>query len=600
MSDFQVANLPAGLREPGVYVTVRADGDVGLAAPNNRVILWGYMSAGGTGTPNVAFRAFSQQQVNAAFLATSMISHKYAAAKSQIPVGAEVWLMPLLEPSGGTAQVVKFEITGEPSSGTLSSATAAAAADTMTVKYRGRGVRVGIKKDDDWATIATNFKTLWDALSNAPASCTRSSAEISLTNPHKGAYDNGALEVSFESGGASGIAAKVGTVTFTGAAGVAATGSYTLTMGAETAQIAITDTQTAAVVGTALKNKLLSDSYPVRAAEPGSPTGAVSLFYVSGRPIRPLTISGALSGVTTQTAAVAVGTAGAGLPTLTSALENLAGDDEANYRAWSVFWTTTSEWSSTITHVEAQAAVPYMKEQFVIGALATSLVSLSSANLPEATTPKLSSSWRYPILWANQAANANWELSARLAIAVAATPSENIGRNWNRFVFIGSESAPLVAIHPQDRPDSDDRNEAIGLRHAPINVNGKGQMSLVWGGTSYKAAGFSDAKCVKLSAALTIGYYRYTLAADLDPLVEKKIKTASEPRTANATTVRAVEGLVYRWAKRLDDLDLFDGAEAKRDAIKAAINVTPTRIDVNVPFVPLADIDIVAPVGIVE
>jgi hypothetical protein len=57
---------------------------------------------------------------------------------------------------------------------------------------------------------------------------------------------------------------------------------------------------------------------------------------------------------------------------------------------------------------------------------------------------------------------------------------------------------------------------------------------------------------------------------------------------------------VYRWIKRLDDADLFDGAEAKRDAIKAAIIVSPTRIDVNVPFSPLADLNIIAVQGIVQ
>jgi len=57
---------------------------------------------------------------------------------------------------------------------------------------------------------------------------------------------------------------------------------------------------------------------------------------------------------------------------------------------------------------------------------------------------------------------------------------------------------------------------------------------------------------------------------------------------------------VYRWARRLDDADLFDGSEAKRDAIKAAIVVSPTRLDVNVPFCPPADLDIVAVSGIQE
>src|SRR5262249_25682441 len=156
-----------------------------------------------------------------------------------------------------------------------------------------------------------------------------------------------------------------------------------------------------------------------------------------------------------------------------------------------------------------------------------------------------------------------------------------------------SDSAPALSIHPQDRPTRDDRNTAIGLRHAPIAVNGNGNLYVVWGGTCYKAKGFKDKKLTKLSARLTLDFYRTDLAQYLDGLFGgKKVKTSSPPRTSNSLDTKSVEGAVFRWCKRLDDADLFDGAEAKRDAIKAAVVVSPTRIDVNVPFVPPADLDI--------
>ena len=326
---FITANLPAGLLEPGVYVEVRRDGDPGISAPSNRCLVTGYMGAGGTGVANEPYRALSQDDVDAKFRSNSMISHAYSACKAQVPIGAEIWLLPLLAPSGGTAAVVKFEITGEPVAGVLSTATAAAAADTMFVRYRGRGVNVGIKAGDDWATIATTFKTLWDALDGAPATCTRSSAELSLTNPHLGAYDNGALEVSFASKGASGVAAFLGTVTFAGTAGVASAGTYTLTVSGKTIQATIVDTSTAAQSATAVVNKFLTTTYPIRAAQLASPDGVVKLFYVNGRPVRPLGVAGTLAGVTTQTATLARGTAGAGVPTLTDALTTLGASDDA-------------------------------------------------------------------------------------------------------------------------------------------------------------------------------------------------------------------------------------------------------------------------------
>jgi phage tail sheath gpL-like len=593
---FQIADLPVGLKEPGVYVTIRIDGDVGLSEPNNRCLIWGYMSAGGSGVPNSPFRALSQDDVDANFQSYSMISHAYAAAKAQIPIGAEVWLMPLLEPAGGTAQAVTITITGEPTAGVLSTATAALAADTMTIRYRGRGVQVGIKAGDTWATIATAAKAAWDALLNAPATCGLSTATLTLTARHKGNFDDGAVEVTFDSKGVSGVAASFGSATFAGVASVASAGSVVTTVANRVVTTTITDTETAVASGTALVNSFLTDSYAIRVAQPASPTGAVTLFYVNGHPVRPLTVTSVLSGVTTQTLTVVNGTAGAGNPTLTSALNNLA-QLEDYFRAWSVFYTTIAELSAMATSVEAQDAVPIMKGQIVSFGLTNSLTAMSAANIPAVTTPRLDSSARYTPLWATQAPNAGWELASRLAAAEAAEPF--VARNWNGFEFIGTTSAPLVAIHPLDRPSRDDRNAAIGLRHAPVTVNSKGNMSLVWGGNCYKAKGFKDAKLVKISARMTLDYYRTDLINYLGSLFAgKKIKTQSAPRTGNSTDINAVKTAVYRWTKRLDDADLFDGAEANRDAIKAAIVVSPTRIDVNVPFVPPADLDIIAPVGI--
>ena len=46
---------------------------------------------------------------------------------------------------------------------------------------------------------------------------------------------------------------------------------------------------------------------------------------------------------------------------------------------------------------------------------------MAAANIPTATTPRLDSSRRYPILWAQSAGNAGWELAARYAAEIAPT-----------------------------------------------------------------------------------------------------------------------------------------------------------------------------------
>lgn len=597
MASFVPANLPAGLVEPGIHTTIKLDGDPGLSAPSNRCLITGYVGTGGTYPLNQPVRALSLDEVNAGARSYSMLAHAFQAAKSQVPIGAEIWLLPLGEPSGGTAQVVSVTFQGEPTLGVLSSATTAAAADTVYVAYRGRGVSVGIKAGDDWATIATNVKAAWDDIDDAPAACTRSTATLSFTARHKGDFDDGAVEIGFASKGASGCAASFGTMTVANAAG--GTGTCVIKMGVKSATVAVTNGDAATATGTGIVTKLNSDSYPIRAAQPSSPTGTVTLFYVNGRPIRPLSVSSTETGLSGQTVTDAVGTAGAGNPSLTSALANIAADDAAKFKITSVFWTTVTEWSTLAAQIVAQDAPPYNKGGVAVCTLTGSLAALSTLSLPTSTTPRLDGYDRFPVLWAAAAPNAGWELSARLAAAVAA--ESYIARNWNGFEFQGSVNAPLVAIHAADRPSADDRNTAISLRHCPLTVNSAGNMAMTWGGVSYKSKGTRDAKRTKLSTRLTLDYFRDDLNSYLSAIYSgKKVKLASAPRTSNAVELSSVEADVYLWTKRLDDVDLFDGAEAARDAIKTAVIVSPGRIDVNIPFKTLADLDIVAPVGIVE
>jgi len=591
---FQVANLPAGLKEPGIYVTVRSDGDPGLSAANQRCLLWGYQSSTATFPPNAPIRAINQDQVDAGAGATSMLAHAYAAAKSQVPIGAEIYLMPLIAPSSGTAQIVTVEITGEPTAGVTSTATTATAADTVTVKYRGRGVTVGIAAGDAWATIATNIKTAWDLLLNAPASCTRSSAALSFTNPHKGLYDNGAIEVSFASNGASGVAATFGTIAFSGTAGM--TGTATVTMGKHTAVAVITSGDILTVSSAAVTAKLRSDNYPIRAAEPAILTGTITLYFVNDRPIRPLSVSCTLQTVTTQTVTATVGTAGAGVPTLTSAIANLNQLDDY-YKVWSIFYTTTTELSATAVQVEAQAAPAILKQTVVIFETTASATSVANTDITNATTPKLNASARYMPVWGQFDINAGWENAARIAAAVAS--ETYVAANWNRLELQGDVDAPCLGIHPGDRPTTDERNIVIAsYRHCPLTVNSEGNVVVTWGGTSYKNKSSKDAKLTKLSGRLTLDYYNSDLVATLEPYVKLKLKSLSEPRTNRATSPRRIEAAVIRWLKRLDDADLYDGAEALQAAVRAAVVISPGRVDVNIPFNPPADIDIIAPVGI--
>ena len=591
---FNLLKLP-GVFEPGFYASVVYDSDPGLAAPINRCLLTGYFTAGYQAVSDAPVRVLSQADADVLFGPKSMLSHAYAAAKKQIAVGAEVWALPLTAPSSGTAQVLNIEIVAEPSLGVLGAGTAALSADSVSLRLRGRGVTVGFKKDDSFEAIATAIETAWNKLSDAPATIGRSTAALTLTAPHKGDFDNGAVEVTFGSAGLSGVAAKLGTMTVANAAG--ATGTCVISDGSKSVTVAVTNGDAATATGTAIVTKINSTSFKVRAAQPGTPSGVVTLFYVNGRPVRPLQVSSTETGLSGQTVTDAVGTAGVGVPALTTALANLSGMDDS-FKAWSLFFRSVTELGSIASHLVAQAVPPNSKGQVAIFAQVVSYAAMASANLPASTSPRLDAYTRFVTLLAQCSPNAEWELSARYCAAVAA--ETYVSRSWNGLELLGDDIAPCPSIHPADRLSLDERNAAIGTYHtAPVVVNSAGRLAVSWGGNTYAPRGAKDGKLVKLSTTLTLDYFGYDLTRYLASLFSgKKIKVSGQPRTANAVTPNGVKAAVYRWCVRMDEADLFDGAEKARDAIMAAIVLEPEKMYVNVPWTTLADLDILAVSGL--
>ena len=80
---FSIANLPAGLKEPGFYVSVDTSGDLGVAQSVTRALIWGYKGAGGTYPTDAPQRALSQSEVDVGCQPWSQLSHAYAAARAQ-------------------------------------------------------------------------------------------------------------------------------------------------------------------------------------------------------------------------------------------------------------------------------------------------------------------------------------------------------------------------------------------------------------------------------------------------------------------------------------------------------------------------------------
>lgn len=133
-----------------------------------------------------------------------------------------------------------------------------------------------------------------------------------MTAPHKGDFDNGGVEVTFGSRGLSGVAAKLGTMSVANATG--ATGTCVISDGSKSVTVTVTNGDAATATGTGIVTKinrhLAQDSG--RAAVHCA-TGTVTLFYVNGRPCRPLQVSSTETGLSGQTVTDAVGTAGVGV-----------------------------------------------------------------------------------------------------------------------------------------------------------------------------------------------------------------------------------------------------------------------------------------------
>src|SRR5579872_4571077 len=96
---------------PGYYG--HADyGQTVASAPNRRALLWGFMGAGASATPNRPFLPSDETDaVNRLGSSNCDLMRYYRALLSQPEAqGAEVWLMPILAPPGGTAATYVFTI----------------------------------------------------------------------------------------------------------------------------------------------------------------------------------------------------------------------------------------------------------------------------------------------------------------------------------------------------------------------------------------------------------------------------------------------------------------------------------------------------------
>lgn len=579
-------SLSPSYKLPGIYLEEIFGSDTGSVTPNTRAVFFGYVTSSATRPLNTPFIPGSLAEViQTCGGKKAMLTHVYQAAKSQ-GAGAEIVLVPLAEPSGGTAATHKIIFLPAPSAGVNGTNVGATTPDTCTILVRGRGGSFRIAAGDTFATIATNAKAMLDGVGDLPVSVSISTETLTLTDPHKGEHGNVCpVSVSFSSKGASGVAASPGDFTFT----TTATGIGTATIGLDarstTATIGATNTvvQSAQAVLAAIR----ADGYCVDAGLDGTPTGTVTLYYRNDMVAHRLTIS---STAATQTVSAAgCGTVGSGVPTLTSALAKLRADKRAN-KVYCAFWEDTASWTALSAHIESEAVVPVQKGQVVVAVSTTRGTSVRSANLPDATTPKLTSSPRYLLGWQQGSPQAGWELAARIAAEIAAAPFQ--AQNFNGLQLKTADGIPLGVPHPADRVEDEENNTMIATyKYAPLVVDSSGRNALARSSTTYLSTSSLDAKLEKISAIIACDYMRDDIRAALKAKFGKSsIKAKGTPRTSKAVSPLSIRDEIYIRLLSYDAQDLFDDAKSLRDAIQVKVP-TANRASVVVPLRPVADLD---------
>lgn len=592
MATFPLVSIPAGQKLPGISTQVNLNGAGLTASPNNKVLLWHYVGAGAPADLFTARQVISQAQVDALCKSWSPLAHMFAAAVSQLPqgIGAEFYIVPIPEPASGSLRSAKIKILGKASSGTVSTGTAAAAADTLTFSYRGRSVKVGVSVGDTWAQIAAKLNTAINAVASFPVTSSVSTDTVTVSERVKGAFDPGAVQVDFENQEASLCAASPGTLTFASAA--TASGTCSLKLGVGLVSYSITNADTAIASAAGLSTAIRADAFQCDSAVPGTADGSIVLYYRNGRPYRP--VSASLSGVTGQTITVACDTPGTGTAAITTALTRLSSDETA-FKAWAISMEDTSNLSAVVAHVEAtEAAGTYEKGQMVFLAQCNSATDASTANLPDATSPKMTATSRYVVLHQAGSPQASWELAARVATEVAATSFP--AQNFNGVKLRTNEVTPLGVPHKADRSTRTECNTLIATyKLAPLVVDSSGSNAVLRSNSTYAAQGAADEMAEKWSWRISTDYIRQSIRVFLSSRFgNKSLKRYGTARTSRVVTLEGVRSALVEVLKRIDDEDVYDDIDSLKAAVLAGVKVGPNQIDLAAPLRTVNDIDQIA------
>lgn len=584
---FQSLNpdLSLGMVRPGVYVAVNLDAPGGgVDDVSRRLLIPAYKESTGTAPLNKPFLCVSDQDAINGCGRRSDARRGYAQAITQVGAGnIDIYILPLAEPSGGTAATYLLSPVATAN---------ALAPGSVDITIDGQPMlSVPFATGDTMTTIATAIKAAIDNMADIPVTCGRSGADLTFTYVHKGLVGEDLPIRAKVNGTGTDVKLKVGTLAY--ATNVGSDGSTTITICGTTISVPITTGQTPTQVGDAVVAAINAADYPVTAL---NSAGTVTLYYAPDRDLRRITAAIVTSSGITVTPTV--GTAGVGSPSLATAITNLGA--LAGYAQWAVPFVgsqaspDTTSMGTIATYVEDKANGVKQSEQRVhFGAPWPASVL---GGIPTSTTPALTSSPRYAGIWCQDAGNQAWGISCRVAAARANNDYPPF--NWDGFKLKGSVQWPLVLPAQSSRPDGDTINIAMRSYYlTPVRVEEGDNTLVIEKGTTTSNSSYAPLR--DFGTIDQIAFWRRSYAQRMvDRFAAANAKQVGTPKTPRTITAQAIADESYLLAVEWDDQDLYDGAEQFKAGFKASFNPSnPTRIDAVFPMSPVISVHQISAVG---
>ena len=587
-------NLTSGQVVPGFFSEIDYDTKGGGSAPNLRLLIWGLIGASAQQTPNQPFLPGSQQDVDDGCEQGSDAANTYAASLSQPEAqGAEIWVMPIAEPSAGVASTYKLKV--------YVANTNPAKAGTLVVWINSeKAAEVGFSQSDTASTIATALNAALNNNPNLPiGTCTVATDTVTIPFKHKGAIGEDLPVRCNISPNGSGVTLSPGQALF--ATNAAGAGSVKFAFGALSVSAALAGAETPAQIATKVAAAFNADSYPLKAVVDGTTPAQVNLIFANDKDVRRIAASvitstgttvdlgsGATDGTGSSTSLSYNGTQGTGAPDLTAALANLANLDP--FRSWVSPFLDTTTIGAQATNIEnnSDGSISGQKQQ-ILTLCHTGASSEAGAIAPACSPDLTATAPHYAMLRCPDAPVRGVEIAARVAAARASKWIDTPQFNWNGFQVRGNERKPILLPPTKPSPaaqNTDLRTYAL----APVIVGPSGFLEVVKGRTTSLA---SDKKLWAWSIEAQAAYH----ATDVRSFFQSRfaggsIVRYSDPKAQGIFDANSFKSAAQERMRFWENGGNFDGADVFADFVEATPDVNnPFRINVKIPESGVLDLD---------